>query len=67
METTHVQHRTKQFIVSACTVILIGNIHSAAADTASDTEILLNWAENTYPQLFPSRKATQSDAPWLYR
>lgn len=61
------QHRIKQFIVSACTVILIGNIHSAAADTASDTEILLNWVENTYPQLFPSRQATQSVEPWLYR
>lgn len=46
---------------------LFGNIHVASADVASDTESLLNWAEINYPDLFPSRQATQSVEPWLYR
>ncbi|AEJ02936.1 hypothetical protein Nit79A3_3202 [Nitrosomonas sp. Is79A3] len=57
----------KQLLLSACTFFLFCNTHSALADTASDTETLLNWAENTYPTIFPSRQATQNIEPWLYR
>lgn len=57
----------KQFILSACTVTLMGGAHSVSADINSDTETLLNWAENTYPELFPRHQATQSLDPWLYR
>ncbi len=57
----------KQLILFSCTFLLLGNMHFAKADTAGDTEILLNWAENTYPQYFPSHQATQSVDPWLYR
>lgn len=57
----------KQLILSACTVTLLGSIHFASADTASDTEMLLNWAENTYPQFFPNHQTTQSIEPWLFR
>ena len=57
----------KRLILSACTFILLGNIHFASADIASDTERLLNWAETTYPNLFPSHQATQNIEPWLYR
>ncbi len=46
---------------------MLCNAHSVLADTASDTETLLNWAENTYPAIFPSRQATQNIEPWLYR
>lgn len=61
------KRHTKQFISSVCTLVLLGNIHIASADLANDTETLLNWAENTYPQFLPSRRATQSLDPWLYR
>lgn len=61
------KHRLKQLISSACALILVGNIQIASADLVTDTETLLNWAENTYPQFFPSRRATQSLEPWLYR
>lgn len=61
------KHRLKQLISSVCTLVLLANIHVASADLASDTEALLNWAENTYPQFFPGRRATQSLEPWLYR
>lgn len=61
------KQRTKQFILSVCTFALLGNIPFAFSDTASDTETLLNWAENTYPAIFPSRQATQNIDPWLYR
>ena len=57
----------KQLILTVCTWLLLVNVHFAAADTASDTEKLLNWAENTYPQYFPSHQVTQSIDPWLYR
>ena len=61
------KYHLKQLVFSACTFILLGNIHFAAADTASDTEILLNWAENTYPQYFPNHQLTQNVDPWLFR
>ncbi|SFL88707.1 hypothetical protein SAMN05421880_10222 [Nitrosomonas nitrosa] len=57
------KHRLKQLISSACALILVGNIQIVSADLATDTETLLNWAENTYPQFFPSRRATQSLEP----
>ncbi|MEK7708812.1 MAG: hypothetical protein AAB376_03525 [Pseudomonadota bacterium] len=57
----------KQLLLSACTFFLFFNTHSALADTASDTETLLNWAEKTYPAIFPSHQATQNIEPWLFR
>jgi len=57
----------KQLLLSACTFFLLCNTHSVLADTASDTEALLNWAEKTYPGIFPSHQATQNIEPWLYR
>lgn len=61
------KHHMKRLIMSVCTFLLLGNIHFAAADTASDTEILLNWAQNTYPQYFPSHQTTQNIDPWIFR
>jgi hypothetical protein len=61
------KYRTKQLILSACSLALLGGTHFALADTASDTETLLNWAEKTYPQIFPSHQTTQSIDPWLFR
>lgn len=57
----------KLFKLLFCTFALIGNIHSAHATIASDTEKLFNWAENTFPSIFSSRRATQSIEPWLFR
>ena len=60
-------HRVKHLILSFCSIILASNSYLALADTSSDTEALLNWAEKTFPQFFPSKQATQSIEPWLYR
>jgi len=57
----------KQFIVMCWTVVLIGSITAASADTAGDAEILFNWAENNYSQYFPSHQTTQRSDPWLFR
>lgn len=57
----------KQFILFFCTLIFVGSINFASADTASDTEILFNWAEKNYSQYFPSHQTTQSSEPWLFR
>lgn len=61
------KHRFKNFIIGACTFVLLGNAYFAAADTASDTETLLNWAENSFPQYFAPHQTTQSINPWLFR
>ncbi|NBQ69509.1 MAG: hypothetical protein EBU46_12065 [Nitrosomonadaceae bacterium] len=57
----------KNFAMGACAIILSGNFHLASADTSSDTEILLNWAENTYPAYFPTHQVTQNIDPWIFR
>ncbi len=61
------KYRTKQLILSICSLASLGGTHFAFADTAGDTETLLNWAEKTYPQFFPSHRTTQSIEPWLFR
>lgn len=61
------KQRIKLLILSACTLILLSNIHVAFSDTASDTETLLNWAEKTFPDFFPSNQATQNIEPFLFR
>ncbi|SER61267.1 hypothetical protein SAMN05421690_10446 [Nitrosomonas sp. Nm51] len=57
----------KNLIQLICALVLIAHTHLVIADTSSDTETVLNWAENTYPALFPGHKATQSINPWLFR
>ncbi len=59
--------KIRQLILSTCALVLLVNTHLAFSDTVSDTETLLNWAEITYPELFPSHQATQNVEPWLFR
>ncbi|SEM70501.1 hypothetical protein [Nitrosomonas marina] len=62
------KQRLKNLIQLICSLVLIAHTHFVAAEnTASDTDNVLNWAENTYPALFPGHKATQSIDPWLFR
>lgn len=61
------KHRMKLSIIAACAGVLIGHTHLAQADINSHAETLLNWAENTYPGLFPVHQATRSVQPWLFR
>ena len=55
----------KQLILTVCTWLLLVNVHFAAADTASDTEKLLNWAENTYPQALKDT-VTSQQVPYCF-
>ncbi|MBX3615876.1 hypothetical protein [Nitrosomonas sp.] len=57
----------KQFKLLFLTLALFGNIQWAHATLASDSEKLFNWAENTFPTIFPSRRATQNIEPWFFR
>lgn len=57
----------KSLKIFICTLVLLGNTHWVHASITSDAEKLLNWAENTYPSIFPSRQATQNIEPWLFR
>jgi hypothetical protein len=62
--------RMKSFVkpaAHACLLTLLGLSTPALADLASDTEKLLNWAETTYPQYFPSHKTTKTAGEWIYR
>lgn len=47
--------------------ILFTSTTGVKADTASDTEALLNWAESTFPELFPNPQGTQTADPWIFR
>jgi len=58
---------TKHPILSICSLMLLVSFSATRADTTSDTETILNWAESTYPGLFPTREATQNINPWLFR
>lgn len=57
----------KLFKLFICILALLGNAHAVHATTASDSEKLFNWAENTFPSIFPSRRSTQNIEPWLFR
>ncbi len=63
----NMKRQAKRLILSFCALGLLSNSYIALADTTSDTETLLNWAEKTFPQFFKSKQATQSIEPWLYR
>ncbi|MFO7580625.1 MAG: hypothetical protein R6W74_10535 [Nitrosomonas halophila] len=57
----------KASLIAACASVLIGQTSSAFADLSSDTETLLNWAERTFPELFPAHQATHLVEPWRFR
>ncbi len=61
------KHRTKHLILIIFSFVVIGKTNIGLSDTTTDTETLLNWVENTYPDFFPSRQATQEIEPWLFR
>ncbi|MBK7352766.1 MAG: hypothetical protein IPI97_07645 [Nitrosomonas sp.] len=61
------KYQAKRLVLSFCAISLLSSSYTALADTASDTETLLNWAEKTFPHFFPSKQATHSTEPWLYR
>ncbi|MCH9638301.1 MAG: hypothetical protein K0U40_02300 [Betaproteobacteria bacterium] len=61
------KQRIKLLVLSIGSLFLMSNMHSAFSDTATDAETLLNWAEKTFPQFFPSNQATQNIEPFLFR
>ena len=56
------------FLSTITTLVFLGNIQSSFADEITDdANKLLNWAQNTFKDLFPSTQPTQTLEPWLYR
>lgn len=43
------KYQAKRLVLSFCAISLLSSSYTALADTASDTETLLNWAEKTFP------------------
>jgi hypothetical protein len=62
-------NRIKLSVIAACAGLIISHSHFALANTdiQDKANYLLNWAENTYPGLFPVHQATRSVQPWLFR
>lgn len=54
-----------------CTVPQVLQNHAcvtpALTDPSKEAETIFNWAEQAYPNHFPSHEATQAADPWLYR
>ncbi len=46
---------------------LLGNAANAVADLKADADTVFDWAELTFPTIFPSHQATQQISDWLYR
>ncbi len=57
----------KSMLQTVFALAFVTQVNFAVADTASDTETVLNWAENNFPQVFPDHRATQNINPWLFR
>lgn len=57
----------KYWLVTTSAFLVLGHASMVSADLNSDTEKLLNWAETTYPNYFPTHQITQSIDPWLFR
>ena len=57
----------KYWLVTISAFLVLGHVPMVSADLNSDTEKLLNWAETTYPNYFPTHQITQSIDPWLFR
>lgn len=60
-------YKIKRLIFSVLTLSLVSQHHLVHADINTDTERLLNWAENVYPEIFPTHQLTHSIEPWLFR
>ena len=58
---------TRRFYSGLLALLLAGHIQLALADMVSDTEKVLNWAEKTFPDLFPNHQITQAYDNWLFR
>ncbi len=61
------KHIKNLLLSSIAAAAFLGNIQSSVADVATDTEKLLNWAQNSYKSFFPSIQPTQTLESWLYR
>lgn len=57
----------KSIISTACLLVLLFSFNPATAATTSQIETLFNWAENTFPELFPDHQISQTVDPWVFR
>jgi hypothetical protein len=58
----------KSIISTACLLVLLFGFNPVTtAATTAQIETLFNWAENTFPDLFPDHQITQTVDPWVFR
>lgn len=61
------KHCIKSITSTACLLVLLFSFNPATAATTPQIETLFNWAENTFPELFPDHQITQTVDPWVFR
>ncbi|MDP3875924.1 MAG: hypothetical protein Q8Q50_02985 [Methylobacter sp.] len=61
------KNNRKNKLLAACTLALLTNATLAKADLACESDLLFNWAEAHFQDLFPRSANTETLAPWLYR
>jgi len=59
--------KRKNKLLAACTLALLINGTLVKADLACESDLLFNWAEAHFQDLFPRPANTETLAPWLYR
>lgn len=67
MDTRLLENRGDAVLTLAFAVAFLMNANAAVADISADTDTILNWAEQRFPDILPSHQATQTLSPWLYR
>jgi hypothetical protein len=60
-------NQTARKLTNTALAMLLLAASQGQADTSSDAEKLLDWAEKTFPQYFSVHKSTLTSGPWIYR
>ena len=59
--------KRKNKLLAACALALLANGTLAKANLACESDLLFNWAEAHFQDLFPRPANTETLTPWLYR
>ncbi|NOT86365.1 MAG: hypothetical protein HOP02_16635 [Methylococcaceae bacterium] len=57
----------KTVLTLSFAVAFLANVNGALADIKTDSETILNWAEQKYPDALPTHQPTKTESQWLYR
>ncbi|PTN12319.1 hypothetical protein [Nitrosomonas aestuarii] len=61
------KHCIRSLISSFYLFVLLCSFNPVSAATTNEIETVFNWAESSFPELFPNHQATQMIDPWAFR